>query len=121
MATTVKEALMAVKVVKKAPTPSKVATLATQQKVREAHRIKAQIAPLEAKLKAIQEDVEAEMDRKGVNLLTTKDGIPVVGRDPQSRFFPQDTEEFITKWPKLAAKYLKETKFFRINWKKPID
>jgi hypothetical protein len=110
-----------VKVVKKTPVPSKVATLATQAKVKKARDLKKQIAALEAELKPIEEFVDAELDRKGVNLLTTKDGIPVVGRTPQSRFYPKDVEDFVKKWPKLAAKYLTETKFYRKNWYKTVD
>jgi hypothetical protein len=106
---------------KKGPVPSKVATVKLQKLMAEAHQIKQQMSPLEARLEVIKVEAMAEMEKKGVSLLTTKDGIPVVGKFPVTRWYATAVEEFIEKWPKLAAKFLKKTTFEQINWKKPIS
>ena len=106
---------------RKAPVPSKVASVKLQKLMKEAHQIKRQIGPLEARLEVIKLEAFAEMDKKEVDLLTTKDGIPVVGRFEVTRWYAKAVEEFQSKWPKLAEKFLSKSTFDQINWKKPID
>ncbi|UDL16858.1 hypothetical protein SEA_ATUIN_195 [Arthrobacter phage Atuin] len=96
------------------------ATLKIQKLMEEAHTLKQEIGPKEARLEVIKEIMMAEMDRKGADLLVTKEGLHVVGRFEVTRWYAKSVEEFIEKWPKLAEKFLKKSTFDQINWKKPI-
>lgn len=105
---------------KKAKPKQALATLKIQKLMEEAHELKQEIGPKESRLEVIKEIMMAEMDKKGVDLLVTKEGVPVVGRFEVTRWYATAVEEFIAKWPKLAAKFLKKSTFMQINWKKPI-
>jgi hypothetical protein len=86
--------------------------------VEEIHDINEFLAPYLARKEEIKAKIAAEMDRKGVDVLTRK-GVEVVSRD-EYESTQSDIKGFEAKFPEIAAQFIKHSKKFRFNWKKRV-
>lgn len=98
--------------------PSKPITPTNFKKVQRVHALKALIAPHLAEIERIKADVFAEMDKKGVDVLTRK-GVECVSRDDFEQV-RADAKSLEKEFPEIAALYVKHVHGKRVNWKNPV-
>ena len=99
--------------------PSRAISVSRFLKVQRVHIINSLLKPLETEKEGIKAEVFAEMDKKGVDVLTRK-GVEVVSRDTftGSEF---DVTAFKKDHPALYRQYTKKkSPSKRINWKTPL-
>ena len=91
-------------------------------KWRQAHEIREQMKPLDAKLKEIQARLYKELDNKGVDVLTHQ-GIEIFSRDIVTGADQFDMVSFKRDHPRLWKKYYlgKKDNYYRVNWKTFIN
>jgi hypothetical protein len=100
------------------PRESKPITPTNFKKVQRVHALKAIIAPYLAEIEEIKADIYAEMDRKGVDVLTRK-GVECVSRD-DFESTKTDSKALELDFPEIAALYVSHKTGKRVNWKNPL-
>lgn len=100
------------------PRPAKPITPTNFKKVQRVHALKALIAPHLAEIEKIKADIFAEMDKKGVDVLTRK-GVECVSRD-DFESVTADAKSLEKEFPEIAALYVKHKHGKRVNWKNPL-
>lgn len=98
--------------------PSKPITPTNWARIKEVHKLKAEIAEREAKIAGIKVEVYKEMDRKDVDVLT-RNGVEVVSRDKYDNV-QFDRVDFEKDYPEIAGIYVHHKDSYRVNWKKPL-
>jgi len=114
--TTIAEELAAVEAER--TRPSKPISPSAYKLVEEMHDINEFLAPYIARKEEIKAKVAAEMDRKGVDVLTRR-GVEVVSRD-EYESTSSDIKGLEKTFPEIAAQFIKHSKKFRFNWKKRV-
>jgi hypothetical protein len=84
----------------------------------QAHEIREEMKPMDARLKELQAQLYKEMDNKGVDVLTHQ-GVEIFSRDEVTGAEQFDMESFKKDHPLLYKKYYrgKKANYFRVNWK----
>lgn len=96
--------------------PSKPVTPTNWKRIQRVHELKRLMAPLQAEIDEIKAHVEAEMERKGVKVLT-RNGVEVVSLDEYDSV-KGDWKDLEKEFPEIAGLYVHHTERVRINWKK---
>jgi hypothetical protein len=87
--------------------------------VEEIHDINEFLAPYLKRKEEIGAKISAEMDRKGVDVLTRK-GVEVVSRDPYNST-KSDIKGLEKTFPEIAAQFIQHSIKYRFNWKKRVN
>ena len=88
------------------------------KRVQRVHDLKELMAPMVAEIEEIKGKIFAEMDKKGVDVLTRRN-VEVVSRD-ESTSTSTDIKGLEHDYPEIAGLYIKRKPTYRVNWKNRI-
>lgn len=98
--------------------PTKPISVSGLKKVQRVHELKELMAPYLAEIEEIKGQIFAEMDNKGVDVLTRK-GVEIVARD-EVEGEVWDRKSIKEKFPEVVVEFVVERTSYRINWKNPF-